>query len=86
MVWAIALGAAAFRFLLFRGLDLYADEAYYWMWSRRLAIGYFDHPPMVAWLIRAGTALLPGESGRADPLRRLRRAGGGLRRAHRPGA
>ena len=62
-VWAIALGAAAFRFLLFRGLDLYADEAYYWMWSRRPAIGYFDHPPMVAWLIRAGTALLPGELG-----------------------
>ncbi len=62
-VWAIALGAAAFRFLLFRGLDLYADEAYYWMWSRQLATGYFDHPPMVAWLIRAGTELLPGEPG-----------------------
>lgn len=62
-VWAIALGAAAFRFLVFRGLDLYADEAYYWMWSRHLATGYFDHPPMVAWLIRAGTAVLPGEPG-----------------------
>ena len=62
-VWAIALGAAAFRFLLFRGLDLYADEAYYWMWSRHPATGYFDHPPMVAWLIRAGSALLPGEPG-----------------------
>ncbi len=62
-VWAIALGAAAFRFLLFRGLDLYADEAYYWMWSRRLATGYFDHPPMVAWLVRAGTEILPGEQG-----------------------
>jgi 4-amino-4-deoxy-L-arabinose transferase-like glycosyltransferase len=63
MVWAIATGAAAFRLLLFLGLDLYADEAYYWMWSRRPALGYFDHPPMVAWLIRASTALLPGEVG-----------------------
>ena len=62
-VWAIALGAAVFRFLVFRGLDLYADEAYYWMWSRHLATGYFDHPPMVAWLVRAGSALLPGELG-----------------------
>ena len=62
-VWAIALGVAVFRFLLFRGLDLYADEAYYWMWSRRLDLGYFDHPPVVAWLIRASSAFLPGEPG-----------------------
>ena len=30
---------------------LVADEAYYLDWSRRLALGYFDHPPMVAWVI-----------------------------------
>jgi 4-amino-4-deoxy-L-arabinose transferase-like glycosyltransferase len=34
-----------------------ADEAYYWVWSRALAPGYLDHPPMVALWIRAGTAL-----------------------------
>lgn len=33
------------------------DEAYYWAWSHALAPGYFDHPPMVALWIRAGTAL-----------------------------
>lgn len=38
-------------------LPLSADEAYYWLWSRHLAAGYFDHPPMIAWLIRAGTLL-----------------------------
>jgi 4-amino-4-deoxy-L-arabinose transferase-like glycosyltransferase len=38
-------------------LPLSADEAYYWLWSRHLAAGYFDHPPMIAWLIGAGTAL-----------------------------
>lgn len=32
-------------------LPLLADEAYYLDWSRRLAWGYFDHPPMVAYLI-----------------------------------
>ena len=62
-VWAIALGAGALRLLLFLGLDLYADESYYWLWSRRPSLGYFDHPPMVAWLIRASTAVVPGELG-----------------------
>src|ERR1700693_2211222 len=31
------------------------DEAYYWMWSQHLAGGYYDHPPMVAFVIRLGT-------------------------------
>jgi len=33
------------------------DEAYYWIWSRALAGGYYDHPPMVALWIRLGTYL-----------------------------
>ena len=33
------------------------DEAYYWMWSKHLAGGYYDHPPMVAYVIRAGTMI-----------------------------
>jgi 4-amino-4-deoxy-L-arabinose transferase-like glycosyltransferase len=38
-------------------LPLSADEAYYWLWSKHLAAGYYDHPPMIAWAIRAGTLL-----------------------------
>ena len=38
-------------------LPLSADEAYYWLWSKHLAAGYYDHPPMIAWLIRAGTGV-----------------------------
>lgn len=34
------------------------DEPYYWLWSRHLSPGYFDHPPMVALWIRAGTMFL----------------------------
>ncbi len=34
-------------------MPLTGDEAYYWEWSRRLAFGYVDHPPMVAWAIAA---------------------------------
>lgn len=33
------------------------DEAYYWQWSKNLAWGYYDHPPLIAFLIRAGTAI-----------------------------
>lgn len=39
------------------------DEAYYWVYSRFLDWGYFDHPPMVALMIKAGYALFPNELG-----------------------
>jgi 4-amino-4-deoxy-L-arabinose transferase-like glycosyltransferase len=45
------------RLALAAWLPLAPDEAYYWIWSRALAAGYFDHPPMVAFWIRAGTWL-----------------------------
>src|SRR3954463_6535854 len=48
------LVAAAFTPITF-------DEAYYWMWSKNLAGGYYDHPPMVAYVIRAGT-LIAGDT------------------------
>jgi 4-amino-4-deoxy-L-arabinose transferase-like glycosyltransferase len=54
---AIVLAATALRLLLAASLPLVADEAYYWEWSRHLAFGYFDHPPVIAWLIAYGTAL-----------------------------
>jgi hypothetical protein len=45
------------------GTELFDDEAYYWVYSRFLDWGYFDHPPMIALLIKLGTAILPGELG-----------------------
>ncbi len=45
------------RLLVAAWTPLSTDEAYYWVWSRALAPGYLDHPPMVALWIRAGTAL-----------------------------
>ena len=46
------------RLVFVAAVPLVPDEAYYWEWSRRLAGGYFDHPPVIAWLIAGGTALL----------------------------
>jgi 4-amino-4-deoxy-L-arabinose transferase-like glycosyltransferase len=57
--WLLALLAlTAWRLWVAAMLPLSPDEAYYWVWSRALQPGYLDHPPMVALLIRAGTALL----------------------------
>lgn len=39
------------------------DEAYYWIYSQFPAWGYFDHPPMIAMLIKAGTTIFNGELG-----------------------
>lgn len=39
------------------------DEAYYWLYSQKPALGYFDHPPVVSWLIFAGRNLLSGTLG-----------------------
>jgi 4-amino-4-deoxy-L-arabinose transferase-like glycosyltransferase len=54
---AIVVAAAAVRLVMAAMTPLVPDEAYYWDWSRRLATGYFDHPPMIALMIAAGTAL-----------------------------
>lgn len=53
----VLLVSALVRLLLAAIVPLFPDEAYYWDWSRRLAGGYFDHPPMIAVLIAGGTAL-----------------------------
>ena len=39
------------------------DEAYYWAYSNFLDWGYFDHPPMIAALIKAGSFLFHNELG-----------------------
>src|SRR6201999_2663680 len=38
-------------------LDLRMDEAYYWTWSKENVLSFLDHPPMIAWFIRFGTAI-----------------------------
>ena len=52
------VGCAFVLRLLYAALvELLPEETYYWNYSRHLDIGYLDHPPMVAWLIRSGTSL-----------------------------
>ena len=58
---ALALVAAVTAWrtaqLFLSPLELYPDEAQYWLWSRTLDWGYFSKPPVIAWAIAASTAL-----------------------------
>ncbi len=69
IAFAIVLAAASLRlFALFASpLELYPDEAQYWLWSRTLSFGYFSKPPMIAWLIWGTTSI----GGDAEPWVRI---------------
>ena len=58
MIWIAAIAAlTAIRLVVAALAPLAPDETYYWIWSRALAPGYLDHPPMVAVWIKAGTSI-----------------------------
>ena len=61
--WALTalIALTLLRLVVAASVPLAPDEAYYWVWSRALAPGYPDHPPMVAIWIRIGT-MLAGDS------------------------
>ena len=44
-----------FNIIANRFIALHSDETYYWFWSKKLDWSYVDHPPMVAYLIKATT-------------------------------
>ncbi len=61
---ALLVGTGLFRLFYIQWVELAPDEAYYFTWSRHLQWGYYDHPPMVGFLIRVFTVLAgPGEFG-----------------------
>jgi len=47
IILALALFSAVYNAFL----PLHGDEAYYWMWSHHLQAGYYDHPPLIAYMI-----------------------------------
>jgi len=60
--WFRGLGVAIAVLILLRAvaaamLPLVPEEAYYWMYGQFPSLSYFDHPPMVAWVIQADTIL-----------------------------
>ena len=58
IIAAIVIAAmTALRIIYASLIDLRTDEAYYWTWSKEHALSFLDHPPMIAWFIRFGTAM-----------------------------
>lgn len=43
------------RILFGATAELKYEEAYYWLYAKHLDWSYFDHPPMIGWLIRLST-------------------------------
>ena len=56
-VAALIAAMTALRFAYAGLTDLRTDEAYYWTWSKESVLCFLDHPPMIAWFIRLGTAI-----------------------------
>jgi len=57
--WAVAVGViAVLRGLAALLIPVLPEEAYHWTYARHLDIGYYDHPPLIAWMIWAGRAVL----------------------------
>ena len=49
---------AVLRLTAAAAIPLTEDEAYYRLWAQHPALGYYDHPPMIAWWIAAGVRLV----------------------------
>ena len=54
---ALIAAMTALRVVYASVIDLRTDEAYYWTWSKENVLSFLDHPPMIAWFIRFGTAI-----------------------------
>lgn len=52
------LGILVSSLILSHSIELSFDESYYWIYSKYLSFGYYDHPPMVGLSIYLGTLLL----------------------------
>ena len=50
LVVALA-GGLLFRLWLSMAFPFTGDEAYFWIWGVRPDLGYYDHPPMVGWIL-----------------------------------
>lgn len=48
-IWIFAF---IIKVIIALGLPVSADESYYWVWAQHLDWSYFDHPPLVAYLIK----------------------------------
>jgi len=51
LFWTILAATLLLKLGLAAWLPLTGDEAYFYLWAKYPAAGYYDHPPMVGWLL-----------------------------------
>ncbi|HZE97069.1 MAG TPA: glycosyltransferase family 39 protein [Planctomycetota bacterium] len=56
VLWLLAF--LPLRIALAAVVPLLPEEAYHWNFARHPDLGYYDHPPMIAWAIAAGRLVL----------------------------
>lgn len=60
-LWTLA-ATLVYRAVLAGTFPVLGDEAYLFTWARELAWGYYDHPPLAAWLLHPVFAVGLGDS------------------------
>lgn len=53
--WIVNAGTAVLRLLFIGKVGLTVDEAHYWVYTKFLSLSYYDHPPLIAYIIKAST-------------------------------
>lgn len=54
-IFCLLLVLLFFKLLLSLLIPLFPDEAYYWVWSLKPQLSYYDHPPFASWLLGFGS-------------------------------
>ena len=62
LFWGLLAATLAVKLVLAAAVPVLGDEAYFFLWGAHPALGYYDHPPLVGWLLagmmQAGDALI----------------------------
>ena len=55
LFWLLTSITTFLRLLVIGKLGLTVDEAHYWVYSKFLDLSYYDHPPMIGYIIKLFT-------------------------------
>ncbi|MDR3113596.1 MAG: glycosyltransferase family 39 protein [Endomicrobium sp.] len=55
--WIVNIFTAVLRLLFIGRVGLTVDEAHYWTYTKFLSLSYFDHPPLIAYIIKGSTLI-----------------------------
>ena len=51
LFWGLLAATLAVKLVLAAAMPVLGDEAYFFLWGAHPALGYYDHPPLVGWIL-----------------------------------